>query len=652
LFRTLAVFALAAAIAGLRPGEVGAHAGLRASEPRDGVRLGDTPKQVKLSFFERPEVALSAIRVLDTAGTAYHLDRPEPLPADPLSLVIKVRPMKEGIYIVHWRIVSAVDGHATAGSYAFGVRVNPGGASTAAPNTYPAASRFEMVARWILTVGLVTLLGAATAAIGRFGGTRDLGLATLGWTLALGGLALLAEAQARNANSTVTDLLRTSIGRALDWRLFAIGAGALALAVARRSHRTARPGLHAAAMSAVAMAALAAMGVHVAAGHAAAVRRLPAAAIGIQWLHFAATGAWVGGLAALMTGVRGEPGAAKTQAVRRFSAMAGVALVVVAGTGLVRAVQEMSSWAQLASTAYGQAILAKVVLLIAIAGVGAVNRWRSVPAVPRTLHPLRRMAAVELPLMIAVLGVAAVLGALPPPSAGRLFEVSTMDVSGVDFATTVRARLTVGSDQPGPNRFTVRVVDYDSRQPIDGARVSLRFIPVDDPGMASSSLPLDARPDGIYEGSGANLSFDGRWKATVLVQRGSTSSEVPLEIETRTAPQPVSIQRMPGQAPQYTVTLRREGVIVVSPDPERPGPSTLHIEVADILREPRSVDDIVVTLAAGKAPARQESVHRVDRSSFTATVELRSGPNQIVVVAKATDGARLRAVLDITVPAR
>ena len=44
--------------------------------------------------------------------------------------------------------------------------------------------------------------------------------------------------------------------------------------------------------------------------------------------------------------------------------------------------------------------------------------------------------------MIAVIAAAAILGALPPPSAGGLIEAGTINASGADFATTVRAALT------------------------------------------------------------------------------------------------------------------------------------------------------------------------------------------------------------------
>jgi len=74
--RRASVLALAVILGGLAPTEARAHAGLRFSNPAAGAALGDTPKVVEITFWEKPEATLSEIRVLDTAGTARQVDRP------------------------------------------------------------------------------------------------------------------------------------------------------------------------------------------------------------------------------------------------------------------------------------------------------------------------------------------------------------------------------------------------------------------------------------------------------------------------------------------------------------------------------------------------------------------------------------------------
>ena len=644
--RRRAVLALAAILGALEAGEAWAHAGLRFSTPIAGATLGATPKVVQLTFWEKPEASLSDIRVLDTAGTAYQVGRPEPVAGAPMALAVPVRRLERGVYTVSWRTLSSVDGHVTAGAFAFGVGVKPTGVAGGVLPAYPAASPFEMAARWVLIVGLVALLGAAAAAAARFGGTSDLKLAAGGWLLAAAGLVLLAVAQRRNAGATYAVLMPTAIGRALIGRAIAIGAAGGALLAAR----FARPRLRLGAMAAAGVAAMVAMAVHAVAGHAGAAGRLPAATVSAQWAHFAAVGIWLGGLAALLLGVRGAPSADKSAAVRRFSRIAGAGLLVVAVSGVWRTLGELTSWRELVSTGYGRAVAVKIVLLAAIAACGALNRWRSVPAAGSTLRPLRRIGSGELALAAGALAAAAVLGALPPPASG--FAAPTeLVVSGADFGTTVRVRLTTASDQAGPNRFVARLTDYDSKAPVRAKRVSLRFAPLDDPSVGPTSLPLEPAPDDSWEGSGAQIAFDGRWRVTVVVERAGDSVEVPLELETRSAPQFVSVERVPGRATNYTVEVGTEGFVRFSPDPERAGPSKVTVTCFDVVGDERRVEQIVVT-ATGSGPVRQQTGRRLSQGQFVADVELQPGRNTLSAISRTLDGSRMRATLAIDVPGR
>jgi copper transport protein len=625
-----------------------AHAGLRLSSPIEGATLGDTPSAVQLTLWEKAEPALSMIRVIDTQGVTYDIGRPGLVPGDPLSLSVAVRPLGAGVYTVRWRVVSAVDGHASAGAYAFGVRVSPGGAATASA---PAAtSRFEMAARWVLLAGLVALLGAAAADLGRFGGPADMTLGACGWLLSVVGVILLTAAQTRTAAAPLTDVLNTSVGRMLIWRAAAIGVAGVALAAAHAGTRWRRPRLRLVAAAIAALATLATIGVHAAAGHAAAGRWHPPTTILVQWAHFAACGVWLGGLAALLLGTRGATSGIGTASLRRFSTIAGVGIVIVASTGAWRAVNELASWDDLTTTSYGRLVLVKSVLLAAIASLGAINRWHSIAAAVRDLRPLRRFASGELGLAAGAIAAAAMLGTYAPPAAEQFLP--GIQASAADFATTVRIRLRTASDQPGPNRFRVEAVDYDSNKPVHARRVSLKFVPVDDPGVAPTWLPLAAGPDDSYVGSGVNLSFDGRWLVTALVERDRDSVEVPMTVDVRTPTQSRTVERSLGQAPMYTVEVRGMGFIRFSPDPERPGPSKLAVTCFNGIFEDRPIDGLMVTVAAGSAPPRQVPVRRLDRSRFVADVDFRAGLNRIAAVARTVDGGRMRAVVDIDVTGR
>jgi len=650
--RRASVLALAVILGGLAPTEARAHAGLRFSNPAAGAALGDTPKVVEITFWEKPEATLSEIRVLDTAGTARQVDRPAPVPDAPTALAVHVRPLEKGVYTVTWRTISSVDGHATVGAFAVGVGVKPSGVvgSGMAP-AYPPPTPREMVARAVFIAGLVLLLGTAAATVLRFGGSSDLRLAAAGWLAALAGLVLLAAAQRRNAGASYVALAHTAIGRTLLARAVALLAAGAALATAARSADAPADRIRR-VMAGVALAALAAMAVHSAAGHAAASGTLAVAipAAVAQWTHFAAVGVWMGGLAALLLALRGAPSMEKAEAVARFSRIAAVGLLAVAVTGVWRTRNELSSWHDLASTGYGRTVAVKLALAAAIAALGAFNRWRSVPAAATSLRSLRRAGGGELALAAGAVVAAAVLGTLAPPRSGYAAPTE-LEAEGADFGTTVRVRLTAASDQPGPNRFLARVVDYDSKDPVPARRVTLRFTPLDDPGVASTSLALDRGAGEAWEGSGPNLAFDGRWRITTRIERERDSVEVPLDVEAKTAPQFVSVERIPGQAPKYTVEVRTEGYVRFSPDSERPGPSVVSVTCYDVVGDERPIEQMVVTFAGPDGHIHTPPLRRLQAGSFVVDVVLNEGRNTLAAVARTGDGVRLRAVVALDVPA-
>ena len=292
--------------------------------------------------------------------------------------------------------------------------------------------------------------------------------------------------------------------------------------------------------------------------------------------------------------------------------------------------------------------MVKIALIAVIAALGAMNRWRSVPVAGTNLGPLRKLGRGELALAAGALAAAAILGTLPPPASGLAAPLG-LSASGSDFGTTARVQLTAASDQPGPNRFVVRALDYDSGQPVPANRVSLRFTPLDDPGVEPSTLILTRGADNSWEGSGANLAFDGRWQVTALVERDGDAVEAPMEIETRGPAQFVSIARRPSEPPAYTVMVAGAGHVRLSPDPERVGRNTLRITSYDVLSNPRHVEGVVVTIASGKERARQQTVTRVDHSTFVSEIELQPGRSRIVSVVRATDGTRLRAAIELDV---
>jgi putative copper resistance protein D len=134
-------------------------------------------------------------------------------------------------------------------------------------------------------------------------------------------------------------------------------------------------------------------------------------------VHQLAAFAWIGGLAHLIPTLSADADDRWRAAVlRRFSALAVTAVVVlvVAGIGLTLAYVDGISG--LLGTAYGVMVLTKVLILVGVLGLAMLN-FRAVRRLTHSSGPLprlRRFVEVELGLGITILFAAASLTSLPP----------------------------------------------------------------------------------------------------------------------------------------------------------------------------------------------------------------------------------------------
>lgn len=537
LIALVAAFVFGAAVAAPN---ANAHASLRSSDPDGGTQIAAAPDQIAITFTEQPEPALSSVRVLGSTGEEFQSGKPTPAGGDPLTLRTAVGDLPQGVYTVLWRVVSRVDGHATAGAFAFGVGVSPEGAPVppvTEQQSTPDRSSLEMLGRFLMFAGIVAMIGGAWFAVVVLRGddpVRDrrlIGFVASAWTLSAIGVPLLAEAQRRAADTGFADLAATSLGRALVVRGVAILAAGAAIAVALHSSGRLRRVMLAGSGVAAAVAAF----VHVQAGHASATTS-PGPQVAAQIVHVLAVSLWVGGFGALLAAVRGTSAPEKTRAIKRYSTTAGVALLVVLATGVARSLGELETLGDLTGTGYGRAALVKIVVFGGLIALGAMNRYRNVRRAHQSLGPLRAVVRFEAGLGIVALVAAATMASLAPPSPESKAAATRPEqivASGSDFATTIRARMTIAPGFAGVNTFDVTVNDYDSGRPITGADVSIRFAYLDDRSVPASITILEDKGRGRYTGQTANMSLDGRWRLTTLVQQGGSSVEVPLSVATR-----------------------------------------------------------------------------------------------------------------------
>lgn len=130
-------------------------------------------------------------------------------------------------------------------------------------------------------------------------------------------------------------------------------------------------------------------------------------------IHLVAVGVWVGGLIAVCSHVMRHPDDAAL-AIRRFSTLALVCVIVLAESGLLNASLRIDGIASLITTAYGTLILAKATLLAALIVFGWRQRRRVVPTGDRV--SLVRFASFEVLLMGIALGVSVALSRTAPPA--------------------------------------------------------------------------------------------------------------------------------------------------------------------------------------------------------------------------------------------
>lgn len=617
------VLVAGACLVALAPG-ASAHALLRSSEPSSGQQVDRPPAEITLVFTEDPEPTLSVVHVLDTDGVPLERGGPQRVPGEPRTLRIgHFGTLAEGVYTVTWRVVSRVDGHATAGSFAFGVGVAVSSGQTPRVTEEPPEppiSGLEIAGRFALFIGLVGLIGGASVSARAFGAAPKSVVRLALWSLLVAGagVALIGVAQWRATSGSgagVGVFLRTPLGRALIWRAVALVVAAIGMLIARRSVGKRQ-------RIVLSLAALAGGGLayaHVAAGHAGAAspRELEILA---QWVHVVSASVWVGGLAALLLGVRGMASEEKAVAVRRFSAVALVAIVVVAGTGVVRAIGELHRFSDLWSSRYGVVVLIKSGLIVGLAGFGALNRYRNVPRASTDLSGLQRASRWELVVMTSALAAASVLASVaPPPPKAEAVAPPSVVATGSDFGTSVRVRLTVTPGTAGPNTFVLGVRDYDTGEPVTDATVSLRFSYLDDPRVGATTLALE-RTGESYRASGLNLSLAGHWRVGALIVRGTDSLEVELRVATRCV-----TTATPGDPVIYIVQLGAAGTAQGYVDPGKPGFNEVHATFFGPDGNELSVPGLP-TMRASKGDTLMSLIaRRLSEGHFVADAQLTAG---------------------------
>lgn len=147
----------------------------------------------------------------------------------------------------------------------------------------------------------------------------------------------------------------------------------------------------------------------------------------LKALHLLAVALWLGGILHLAAMPADAPRRERLERARAVSgvALAGVTVVVV--TGLAQAWRLLPEPGAALGSAYGLALLAKVVGTAVLLAFGARHRFRSIPRLaaaeasaagrePTAGNALRRSVRREVGVMVVVLLIAGLLAHLPLPA--------------------------------------------------------------------------------------------------------------------------------------------------------------------------------------------------------------------------------------------
>ncbi|NEE03798.1 cytochrome c oxidase assembly protein [Phytoactinopolyspora halotolerans] len=147
-------------------------------------------------------------------------------------------------------------------------------------------------------------------------------------------------------------------------------------------------------------------------------------------IHLVAMALWVGGLVAVAW-YAAQQGRELRRVARVYSSVALGCFVLIAASGVLNAWVRMSSLTELFSTEYGWLLMGKVVALAALGCFGYLHRERTLRALdtgkPRQF---RRLAAGEITVMAAAIGLAVALGRTEPPVPEDLSVSAVRDLLG------------------------------------------------------------------------------------------------------------------------------------------------------------------------------------------------------------------------------
>jgi len=489
------------------PGIASAHAILESSSPEPSALLESSPKEIRLNFDEQVESTLGDIRVYDSEQREVSIKKTVRSSSDASVVTAGVPTLKNGVYVVVWRVVSA-DGHPVSGAFPFEIGIKSTGTSAAllekvlngTETSSPLGNPMSTL-RLLGFLGLILLIGCVSL----LWRSPLLGNARVRKTLrhssvfvAVSSLGLLLMQGPYTAGKSwgslfdsiiIGDVLQTRLGLALFVRsICAVAWGLIALTASASVSRRWRVGVIATAFVTIAT--------YAASGHQSA-GTLPGIFVPLDMIHLAAISTWVGALLALAVISKNNN---VDNEVKRFSQMATWSMPIVIVTGVVQGLHLLGGISTITETNFGKLLLVKTILVGGVvlfgsrartrlhasgfSSIAKVIRWESAVVVlvlavtslmvaqsPNSIAPksvgfsatkVQNGIVVELSVVPAVVGTAEVHVILTPPG-GSLTPAKSVTVQ-FDLPSRNIPPIPVKMTEIGPNHW-IGIVQF----PFSGA---------------------------------------------------------------------------------------------------------------------------------------------------------------------------------------
>ncbi|MCW2997624.1 MAG: copper resistance protein CopC, partial [Solirubrobacterales bacterium] len=245
-------------------------------------------------------------------------------------------------------------------------------------------------------------------------------------------------------------------------------------------------------------------------------------------IHVLAMSVWFGGLCALLLLLPRATAALEPEdrtrllaaVLGRFSPLALGCVFALQLTGTIQSVLYLDAFGDLLHDAFGRAVLVKIVLLLVLVGLGAVNRQRVLPRL-RALaagggtpgpvgHLLRRTLRLEVGTILVVLAVTGALVGYAPPGA-TAGGPSKGGVNVTKRLGPLDLEVTTDPARVGPNTMHVYMFDARTGRPFDGTKELTIVGRQTDKGIGPLPVTFAKTGPGHYTAHGFQLVPGGTW---------------------------------------------------------------------------------------------------------------------------------------------